>query len=113
MRSRQNTMADIQTLVIHLAKSLPNPAQGYTLYLDNLFNNVPLAIALGKLGIGVMGTTRVNASGLPLSLIQLKHAKESLKWEHLKTSITKQILCFLWQDNNQILGMIIIYNYFL
>ena len=106
-------MINIQTLVISLAKSLSNSAQDYTLYLDNLFTNISLATALGQLGIGVMGTTRVNARGLPLSLIQLKHAKESLKWGHLKTSITKQILCFLWQDNNRVLGMIIIYNYFL
>src|SRR5437016_8612180 len=58
MRSRRNTMADTQTLVIYLAKSLPNPAvQGYILYLDNLFSNGYLAKALAQLGIGVMGTT--------------------------------------------------------
>ena len=57
-RSRQNIMTDTQTLVISLAKSLPNSAtQDYILYLDNLFTNVPLANALGQLGIGVMGTT--------------------------------------------------------
>ena len=33
-------MADTQALVISLAKSLPEPARGYTLYLDNLFTNV-------------------------------------------------------------------------
>ena len=93
-------MADIQALVISLAKSLPNPAQGYILYLDNLFTNIPLATALGQLDIEVMGTTRANASQLSLSLVQLKHAKASLKWGHLETAITKEILCFLWQDNN-------------
>ena len=62
-------MADTQALVLSLAKSLPNSAQGYTLYLDNLFTNIPLATALGQFGIEVMGTTRINASGLPLSLI--------------------------------------------
>jgi hypothetical protein len=72
-------MADTQALVISLVKSLPDPAQGYTLYLDNLFNNVPLADALAQLKIGVMGTARVNAIGLPLSIIQLKNTKESLK----------------------------------
>ena len=49
-------MADIQALVISLAKSLPDPAQGYTLYLDNLFNNISLAHALGQLEIEIMGT---------------------------------------------------------
>jgi Transposase IS4 len=80
-------MADTQALVISLAKSLPDPVQGYTLYLDNLFNNVPLADALAQLKIGVMGTARVNAIGLPLSIIQLKNTKKSLKWGHLKTAI--------------------------
>ena len=47
------------------------PAQ-YALYLDNLFTNTLLANALAELGIGVMDTTRVNALGYPLSLIQLK-----------------------------------------
>jgi hypothetical protein len=78
-RSCQNTMTDTQTLVIFLAKSLPDPAQDYTLYLDNLFTNGLLAKALGQLGIGVMGTTQVKALGLPLTIRQLKQAKEPLK----------------------------------
>jgi hypothetical protein len=49
-------LVDTQALVISLAKSLLE-YQGYTLYLDNLFTNVPLANVLGELGIGVMGTT--------------------------------------------------------
>src|SRR2546421_3622178 len=67
MRSHRNTMADTQALVLSLAKSLPNSnsAQSYILYLDNLFTNIPLVKALEQLGIGVMGTTRVNAKGLP------------------------------------------------
>ena len=79
MRSCQNIMINTQTLVISLAKSLLNLAQDYTLYLDNLFINISLATALRQLGIEVMSTTQVNARGLSLSLIQLKHAKESLK----------------------------------
>jgi hypothetical protein len=53
LRSSQRPLADTQALVISLAESLPE-RQGYTLYLDNLFTNVPLANALGELGIGVM-----------------------------------------------------------
>ena len=56
-RSHQNAMTDTQTLVMSLAKSLPNPDQDYILYLDNLFTNGPLVKALRQLGIGVMGTT--------------------------------------------------------
>ena len=119
-------MTDIQTLVISLAKSLPDSAyQDYTLYLDNLFNNVFLADALTQLKIEVMGTARVNAIGLSLSLVQLKNSKESLKWEQLKTAIATSyqlkvqpgvyktqpvapVNCGLWQDNNQMLGKILI-----
>ena len=73
-------MADTQALVISLAKSLPDPPViGYTLYLDNLFPNIPLAKALGELDIGIMGTVRVNALGFPLELVWLKQAKQSLK----------------------------------
>jgi hypothetical protein len=60
-----------QALVISLAKSLPEH-QGYILYLDNLFPNVPLANALGELGIGVMGTTRVLRPGIPSSHVALR-----------------------------------------
>jgi len=119
LRSCGNTMADTQALVISLAKRLPDPAQGYTLYLDNLFNNILLAHALAQLEIGVMRTARVNAIGLPLSLVQLKHTKESLKWGYLETAIatsykqasrtqfTVPINCGLWQDNNRVLGKIL------
>src|SRR5438034_11118494 len=67
-KSHQNTMADTQALVISLAKSLSDPAQDYTLYLDNLFTNSTLAKALRQLDIGVIGTTQVKALGLPLTI---------------------------------------------
>ena len=79
MRSHQNIMINTQTLVISLAKSLSNLTQDYTLYLDNLFINISLATALRQLDIEVMSTIQINARELSLSLIQLKHAKESLK----------------------------------
>src|SRR5436189_3076734 len=127
-RSSDLSMADTQALVISLAKSLPDPAQGYTLYLDNLFNNIPLAHALAQLKIGIMRTARVNTLELSLSIKQLKDAKGSLKWGHLKTAIAtdyplstrpeaprQSVIptnCCLWQDNNRVLGMIIVYNYY-
>ena len=89
-------MADTQTLVISLAKSLPNPAaQDYILYTDNLFTNNPLAKALSQLDIEVMGTTQVKALELSLTIRQLKQAKESLKWGYLKTVTVDNILYFL------------------
>jgi len=49
-------MADTQALVLSLAKSLSDSAKNYTLYLDNLFSSIFLAVALEKLDIGVMST---------------------------------------------------------
>jgi hypothetical protein len=72
-------MTNTQTLVIFLAKSLSDLAQDYILYLDNLFNNSLLAKTLKQLDIKFMRTTQVNVKELSLNLIQLKHAKESLK----------------------------------
>ena len=82
----------------------------YILYLDNLFINILLVNALRQLDIEIMRIMQVNALELSLSLIQLKHAKESLKWEYLKTVIVDNILYFLWQDNNQILSITTAYN---
>ena len=105
-------MTDIQALVLSLAKSLPDPACGYILYLDNLFPSIPLAVKLEKLDIGIMCTAQLNTLELSSSLTQLKRGKEVLKWGHLRTAIIKRILCFLWQDNNQVLGMIIAYIFY-
>ena len=88
-------MTDTQALVLSLAKRLPDPACGYTLYLDNLFPSIPLAVKLGKLGIGVMSTARLTTLGLSSSLIQLKRGKKVLEWGHLRVAIIKRILCFL------------------
>ena len=67
-KSCQNIMTDIQTLIMSLAKSLLNPAQDYTLYLDNLFINDSLAKTLRKLDIEVMRTTQVKALKLSLTI---------------------------------------------
>ena len=60
MRSCQNIITDIQTLVIHLAKSFLNSAaQDYILYFNNLFINEFLAKTLEQLDIEVMKTTQI------------------------------------------------------
>jgi hypothetical protein len=49
LKSYKNTITNTQALVISLAKSLPDSeTQDYTLYLDNLFNNIFLADALAQ-----------------------------------------------------------------
>ena len=88
-------MADTQILILFLAKSLLNPAYDYTLYLDNLFFNISLAIELGKLDIKIMSIAWLNILELPLSFIKLKCGKEILKWGYLRIVIIKRILCFL------------------
>ena len=104
-------MTDIQILIISLAKSFSNSAaQDYILYINNLFTNSPLAKALSQLDIEIMSTTQVKALELPLTIRQLKQAKESLKWEYLKTVTVDNILYFLWQNNNQILNITTVYN---
>jgi len=72
-------MTDSQTLILSLAKSLSDSAKSYTLYLDNLFSSIFLAVALEKLDIEIMSTAQVNTSELSSSLIQLKHSKEILE----------------------------------
>ena len=71
---------NIQILIIFLAKNFLNLIiQNYILYFDNLFINISLADALEQLDIEIMSITQATAKKLSLSLIQLKHAKESLK----------------------------------
>ena len=95
-RSGNSFMTSIQTLVISLTKTLPDPAISYTLYLDNLFSNSSLVTALEQLDIKIMRTVQVNALELSLSLVQLKHAKDTLKWEYLKTATAEETKWFLW-----------------
>ena len=49
-------MIDTQILVLFLAKSLLNLVKDYTLYLDNLFSSISLAVELEKLDIEIMST---------------------------------------------------------
>ena len=62
-------MTNIQTLVLFLAKSLSNPVKSYTLYLDNFFSSILLAIELRKLDIKIMCTAQITTSRLFSSLI--------------------------------------------
>ncbi len=74
----RSSMTDTQTLIILLAKSF-SLTQDFIIYLDNLFINIFLAKTLKKLDIEVIRMTHITALELSLSLIQLKHAKQSLK----------------------------------
>src|SRR3982074_2294370 len=67
MASRTNPTPDIEDIdnlsrisstVLSLAKTLPYQHRAFTIYMDNLFTNVPLFSRLRKLGIGACGTAR-------------------------------------------------------
>jgi hypothetical protein len=57
-----------------------------------------------------MGTTRKNANGIPKRLIQLKKQNESMIWNSASAEIVDETECFVWQDNNAVLGMTTAYS---
>jgi hypothetical protein len=73
--------------------------------LDNLFLNVDVACALLVLNIACCGTTRKNAAGFPSDLIKIKNHNRLYLWDSCIAHIVKDVLCFVWQDNNAVLGL--------
>jgi Transposase IS4 len=67
-------LASTYAVLIRLATRLRElrPTRVFCFYLDNLFLNVDIAQALLALNICCTGTTRKNAIGIPLWLIDLK-----------------------------------------
>ena len=57
-----------------------------------------------------MGTTRKNAKGIPQQLITLKEYNRALVWNSCIGIIVNLVLCFLWQDNNAVLGVTTAYS---
>jgi hypothetical protein len=94
-------------LVIRLAERLRklHPERVFCFYLDNLFLNVNVAQALLALNICCTGTTRKNAQGIPSWLIDLKKHNRGLVWNSMLAEVVDLTLCFLWQDNNAVLGI--------
>jgi hypothetical protein len=94
-------------VVISLARTLcaVYPGKNYHFFLDNLFLNISVALALLELGILCTGTTRKNATGVPNWLVELKTRNRSLLWDSAFAEIVNGVLCFLWQDNNAVLGI--------
>jgi hypothetical protein len=79
--------------------------QKFHFFLDNLFLTVSMAQALLFLDILCTGTTRKNAAGVPEKLIKLKKKNQTLIWNSAFSEIMNGINCFLWQDNNAVLGI--------
>ena len=82
----------------------------FVLVLDNLFLNVEVAQALLLLNIAYCGTTRKNTSGFLPDLIKIKEHNRLYLWDSCIARIIDKVLYFIWQDNNTILGVTIVYS---
>jgi Transposase IS4 len=101
-----------QSVVIRLISCLSiyiNNGHSFHLFLDNLFVCWKSAMALKECGIAVTGTVRKGASGYPPRLLQLKKANRGLIWGALQASIIGGICCWLWQDSNTVMGMLLFF----
>ena len=100
-------LAPTFALVIRLAQRLRqvHKSRIFCLFLDNLFLNVNVVQALLVLRICCTGTTRKNAQDIPSWLITLKQHNSTLVWNSALAEIVESTLCFLWQDNNAVLGI--------
>jgi hypothetical protein len=47
--------------------------------------------------------------GVPEELIKLKNKNQALIWNSTFSKIVNGVNCFLWQDNNAVLGIITAY----
>jgi Transposase IS4 len=96
-------------LVIRLAQRLRqvHSKRVFCVFLDNLFLSINVSHALLALNILCTGTTRKNAYRMPQWLIDLKEHNRGLVWNSMLAESVGYTLCFLWQDNNAVLGMTI------
>jgi Transposase IS4 len=101
-----------QSVVIRLIKCLSiyiEKGLSFHLFLDNLFVCWKSATALKERGIAVTGTVRKGASGYPPRLLQLKKVNRGLVWGELQASIIEGVCCWLWQDLNAVMGMLLFF----
>jgi hypothetical protein len=66
-------------------------------------------MALKERGIAVTGTVRKGASEYSPRLLQLKKVNRGLVWGALQASIIEGICCWLWQDSNAVMGMLLFF----
>jgi hypothetical protein len=80
------------------------------LVLDNLFLNLEVAQALLFLNVACCGTTRKNAVGFPPDLVKIKEHNRLYLWDSYVARVINNMLCFVWQDNNTVLGLTTAYS---
>jgi hypothetical protein len=92
----------------------------FILYLDNLFTSVSFTQALKEAFLGMTGIIRINSKGLPVWFLELKQKNREMIYNSALDKViggrTEQecqagdlpkepdMLCFLWQDNNAVIG---------
>ena len=106
--SQQGTIALASTyaVVLSLAKGLVDfYSQPFTCLLDNLFLNVNVARCLLNLKITCHGTIRQDAQPYPQELKNLKKSDKAMLWDTCTAQVQDGVLCWLWQDNNVVLGL--------
>jgi Transposase IS4 len=103
--NEQVYLATTFATVVRLAQQLPDNSRVYCLFLDNLFININFCQALLALNVVTMGATRKNAAGMPQRLVGLKNQNQTMVWNFASAEIVDDTKCFVWQDNNAVLGM--------
>jgi len=95
-------------LVVHLVEQLPK-TQGFNIYMDNFFSNIPLFKYLRSKGFGACGTARTNSAQFPEEL-KLGEGKEKLNWDLKLGVVVEDVLAFLWVDNKAVTMLTTIHN---
>lgn len=80
-----------------------HPLLKYTVFLDSLFLNVPVAHAFLALGIGVTGTIRKTAAEVSRLLTGFKDLKQAIRYGGSLAIEVDDVLCSAWQDSNVVL----------
>lgn len=72
----------------------------YICFVDNLFVDVNIARALLAINIGICGTTRKNAPGIPPILLAIQHRFSKLLPDNAVTSciVDGLVNCMVWHD---------------
>lgn len=65
----------------------------HCIYLDNRFTDMPLAIALQEINIGIAGTVRTNASGLPPVICALRDHQILPGYNEVCAKVVSDVLC--------------------
>jgi hypothetical protein len=106
------TFATVIRLAAQLRSSVSDSviSRVHCLYLDNLFLNQDVCLALLTLNLTCTGTTHKNAHGMSPRLVAMKKQNRGLVWNSASSEVVENVLQFLWQDNNTVLAITTAYT---